>query len=242
MNAARLWTIGAALIAVLVLVGGYFLVVAPQLDTAAQADSSRQTVETQNEALTQSLAKMKKDSENLPAATKQLAALRESVPADSDMSDFLAELNSMAAVTQVAITNVGVADALPYAGSVTGDPTKPQASPAPTATPAPTDPAAAATGGFAEQSSPLITPANFVAIPVSMTVTGGDPNVNAFLAALQHGSRLFLVNGFTTTPVAAVEATDDAGGSPAGVSAAIKGYVYVYLDDVPATPAPAPAS
>ena len=65
-------------------------------------------------------------------------------------------------------------------------------------------------------TSSAITPADFVAIPMSIKVTGTAKQARTFLGQLQKDSRLFLVNGFTMTK----DSSDDE------FSATVSGSIY----------------
>lgn len=267
MKPSQIWVIGAALASVLVIAGGYFLGIAPQFAAASAADQQRAGIEAQNAIYEVQLAKLQKDFKTIDDEKAKLAALRTSVPASPDLSDFLTQLNELAAATQVTVTSFTTSDALPYPGpSAAGaaqeaaekpatekpateeapadgdadtataeEPSEPAAAPATTALPG--------VGSDEEQTSPLITPDTFAAIPVTLTVTGGDPNVQAFLAAAQSGKRLFLVNAFTLAPAEAAPTEEGAEADPnapvSSFSGTLSGYVYVLLSGSPAESAAA---
>jgi hypothetical protein len=74
--------------------------------------------------------------------------------------------------------------------------------------------------------SSLITPENFTATPVTVTVNGEYANVLGFLKGTQSGQRLFLVTGFVTK----------ASTTGPGVDGTVSGLIYTLK---PATAAPA---
>ncbi|KQO97393.1 hypothetical protein [Leifsonia sp. Leaf264] len=264
MNATRLWIIGATLVAVLLVAGGWFLGISPQLAAAAAADSQRASVLVQNTGLEADLASMIADSKHIKEEKAKLAALQRSIPADVDISDFMREVLASATQRTVAITGVTVGEGQPYAGAVekpaaaaatpaaegsTSTPT-PSPSASPAATPAPAAAASTDSAAMGEPTSSLVTPTNFVAIPISLTVSGENANVLDFVESLQSGSRLMLVNVLTTKQAAAAATADSGDGDapvqatlPTGtaVDSTISGYVYVYLSGGAAAPAPAAA-
>jgi hypothetical protein len=88
-----------------------------------------------------------------------------------------------------------------------------------------------------------VTAANFVAIPVTISVNGTYGQALNFVDGLQHGKRLFLVTTFASTKSAeaAAPAPAPTSGSTSGSSSAptqaaaapswtVGGYVYVVLD------------
>jgi Tfp pilus assembly protein PilO len=177
---------------------------------------------TVNETL---LASLKKDYSNIGTLKTQLASLQDSVPESAEISAFVTEVDSLAGAHQVTVTAITVADATAYAPPVAAVPAPTPgatATPTPTATAAPVAPAAPV--GTLQVTNPKITAANFVAIPMHLTITGQYPNVLDFVNGLQIGPRLFLVTSLSiTTPAAAAKTTGSS------VESSIGGLVYVLL-------------
>lgn len=264
----RLWILGAVVVMVAVVAGGWFLGIQPQLDAGSAANQTQQTVEAQNAQSAATLVALKKDYQGIGALKKQLAQLQQSVPSTAAMSDFVTELDQLGGAHGVSVTSISVSDALPYvppapaagaagsasapSGSAAGSGSKSTPTPAPsptaTATPAPSaapaSGAASATGTVA--SAPGITATNFAAIPVQLALTGSYDKVLDFVHGLQNGPRLFLVTAISTS--AASAASGAAAPPPGAVDAKVGGLVYVLLPaaagtgGTPAgTPTPAPA-
>jgi Tfp pilus assembly protein PilO len=214
-----MWTVGAVLVMVALIAGGWFLGVQPQVAAAAAADQARATTDATNATAESLLASLKKDYSDLDPLKTKLAALEESVPSQADMSSFVSEINSLAGAHGVTVNTITVADATPYTPPVAPAPT-PTASAAPTPAPSPTAaaPVAPTTPTAAPQvTNPKITAANFIAIPVTLAISGSYSNVLDFVSGLQSGPRLFLVNALTA---------DTKNGS---VDATVGGLVYVLL-------------
>jgi hypothetical protein len=76
----------------------------------------------------------------------------------------------------------------------------------------------------------LVTPSNFVAIPVSIEFTGASSSVLRFVHGLQSGDRLFLVTQLSTEPAA-----DEASGQLLGK---VSGYIYAIPTGVAGDPRP----
>lgn len=225
MNKNRLLTIGAILVMVAVTAGGWFLGIQPQLAAAAATNQSRATIQGQNTVNEALLASLKKDFSHIGALKTQLASLQDSVPASAAMSAFLTEIDSLAGAHQVVATAIRVADATVYSPPAVAVPVPAAAATAaPTPTPTPVPVAPVAPVGTLQVVNPKITAANFVAIPVHLTITGQYPNVLDFVNGLQMGPRLFLVTTLSiTTPTAAAKTTGS------GVESNIGGFIYVLL-------------
>jgi len=218
----RLWIICSVLVMALVVAGGWFLGVQPQLGAFADAEAQTASVQQTNEKYAQTLAKLKKDSENLPALKAKLASLAASVPEGSDIPAFIDQLNALYTASNVVCVDQAFSDAVAYSPVAPPAAATPAATSAPTsgATPAPTPSAAPTEAGMPPVVSSLITATNFAARPVSVTVRGQYGDILNFVSGLQSGARLFLVTSFSTVPAADTAA-------PAGtLDAKVSGYVF----------------
>jgi Tfp pilus assembly protein PilO len=207
---------------VVLVAGGWFLGIQPQLTAAAAADQSRVTTDATNATDQSLLAALKKDYSDLAPLKTRLATLEQSVPSKANMSSFVSELNSLAGANAITVNTITVADATPYTPPVAPAPApSSSASPSPSPSPSATATAPVApTGPVAppQVTNPSITAANFVAIPVTLSISGTYSKVLEFVSGLQSGPRLFLVNALST---------DTKNGS---VDATVGGLVYVLLD------------
>jgi Tfp pilus assembly protein PilO len=258
MSSNRLWMIGLAVAIVAVLGLGWLVGVAPQLAAVDAANAQRQTVQQQNEQATTALAKLKSDYAGIDDLKAKLATLQQSVPGSAELNTFVKQLISASSTSQATVSSITISDAQPYAppapaaaaapaaGASTATPT-----PAPTAAPTAAPAAAAPPAPLPPElkTNPKVTGANFIAIPVAVGLKGSYSNVLAFTKAAQSGSRLFLVNKFTSTASTASAATKPPAGTDAtnaqdassSVTATLSGFVYVFLYSDSATPTPAPA-
>ncbi len=230
MDKNRLWIIGSVLVMVVIGALGWVVGIQPQLEGATAANAETATVEGGNAVKATLLAKMRKDSENLPKLKEQLAELAASVPSTADATTFSDEMNGFAATNGVIVVastqSDGQAYALPDAPAAAAPAAAAGgsgATPAPTPTPsAAATPAPAPTPvvGAPPVTSGLITSKNFTVIPVSVTVRGAEDQIFAFIKAAQNGKRLFLVNGLDIN-------TAESG---TGFDAKLSGYIYVLTD------------
>jgi Tfp pilus assembly protein PilO len=211
MNASasnRLWVIGSRVLVVAIIAMGWFLGVSPKLAEAATAGDQLVAAEAENVVQQHEVEVIKKQFEKLPELKSQLAALRAAVPAGDAMSAFLDELHALELASNVTLTDFKANDGQPYT------PVKDALTTVST-------------------TNPLITAENFVAIPVSLTVSGSTANVMSFINGVQTGQRLYLVQDLklkqstTSDSKTTSESTGD-------FEAAIDGFVYVLLDNPPA--------
>lgn len=224
MEKNRLWLIASVLVMALVLVGGWIVGVQPQLAGIADSEAQTAAVDATNEQNARVVAKLKKDSENLPALKAKLAELAASVPQGSDIPPFIDQLNALYSSSGVLCVDQAFADAVAYAPVVAPAASAPAAgSASSTATPAPSPtatPTQAPTAGVPPVVSSLITASNFAAQPVTVTVRGQYANVLQFVNGLQTGARLFLVTGLSTSPTTGADAV------PGSVDGKVTGYIY----------------
>ncbi|GGK91996.1 hypothetical protein GCM10007382_10200 [Salinibacterium xinjiangense] len=212
MTTTRWWTAGAVLVTVVIVAGGWVLGIAPRLAEVQAADDERVGVEMLNATYEQTLVKLKKLDEDLPALTKQLDELKDALPPDAQVSTLLGQLNALAAESGVELTSItaGIPERFGAAAEAA-------ALAAPAAAPDPgegDDPAA-----VAPEAGPVSpAPEGFVSVPVSVEFTGNPGGLLAFIQKVQYGTRLFLVE--------ALDITYDGGGG----KVKIDGYVYVLTD------------
>ncbi|RWZ64304.1 hypothetical protein ELQ92_05930 [Labedella populi] len=221
MNAQRLWIIGAAIVAVAVLVLGWFVGVEPQLAAMRATDEQRRGVEAQNLATEATVARLEKDFASLGALEDEREDLRGSIPVTEDTTLLFNQLDALAAASGTTVTNVTPSPLVAYTPPVVEVPVDPESDgaeanegEAPAAPAAPAEPS-----GPPVITDPLITPENFYAMQITVSVTGSNEAVLDFVDRVQHGERLFLI---TSLQVASDEETEQ-------FTATSTGSVYVLL-------------
>jgi len=167
----RIWLAGGALIAVIVVAFGWFILAMPQLDQAAEADVQQASVQAQNDQLQAVLTTMKAQYENLDALKEQLEELQLSVPGTRSLDAYFFDLAVAANLAGVVLAGVDVGVAAPYAGAAS----------------APVVP------------SSVLQP-NLFLLPVTIKITADLAESTAFLESLQsNNGRLTLLNGVKLT-------------------------------------------
>lgn len=193
MQKHRIIVIATITLMIITVLAGWLLVAQPQLAAASAARTQLTALEGQIANSQAVIAQLKKDEENLPELRADLLKLRSSIPKGLDSSAYITSLHNLAHASGVTITTIGVQNAVAYAPPIAAAPA-PQdpAAPEATATPAPVAPPSTVV------TNPLITPENFVAIPITVSATGGWANLLDFVEGLQSGPRLILVSGLST--------------------------------------------
>jgi len=220
MQTHRLLSALTVFLMVVLVAAGWFLVAQPQLAAAATANATLADVQSQSAATEATIKQLIGEQKDLPRLTKDLAALRLSIPAGAESSAYINGLDALAAASGVTITDLKLDDPVVYSSPAPAAPAPTAgAKPSPTPTPSASPVATPVKTGWTPPTDPRITGANFIAIPVSVTTAGTWDTTLTFLKGLQTGTRLFLITGISTD----VETSGS-------LKATAKGYIYVLLD------------
>jgi Tfp pilus assembly protein PilO len=231
MQNHRILSLGSILAMLIIPVIGWFLVAQPQLAAAGEADAQRAAIAEQITATTAVVAQLKTDSEQLPDLMADLDELRGSIPADIDPSGYIDGLGALADLTGVSIVGLTVSDPQAYS------PAKPEVDPDLVVVPEDGAEEGAGDGEAAPVvpvddpafvTNPLITAENFVAIPVSIEISGKYSALLNFVKGLQSRDRLFLVATLSTAR--------ENGSS--NMTAAIGGFIYAIPTGIEGDPRP----
>jgi len=193
LSTTRNWTIGGVLLTIVVLVLGFFLGVQPQLQAAAIAQRDLAEVEATNQIQRAELEALKLQFEDLPEITAELEELRLSIPATSSLDKFTTQLAAQLAATGVTLVTFTATTGAAFVPSTQ----------------------------FAEFVPPGVDQTNFVTIAFQLSAVGSRDGIVAFIAGLQDGSRLVLVDQFTMLN----------SGDTGGVAVDLSGLLYALLDE-----------
>lgn len=171
MNSNRIWVIGGVLVTIVVLALGGLLGVKPQLDAAANSNDQRASVETLNEQHRRDLASLKEEFKQVDQIAAQVADLRKSVPASSDLDSIVAELAAMQAVYGVTVISYSSSDPATFLAS---------------------EEIAAAVPASVNGS-------NFLTVGLSIGIAGPRDAMLAFVNGMQTNPRLMLVNSLNVS-------------------------------------------
>jgi Tfp pilus assembly protein PilO len=236
------WIGGTAFVACALAAGTWFLAVHPTLSDAAGLRAQTEQVNQSNDLLQKKITKLAADFQKLPQYQQQLDQLRTQVPTTGQLTDYVRQVDQIAAAHTVVVTNMGPGSAKLFVLAQGAAPVAPAPAASPSATPSAT-PTTDGTGATATTSGAASgVPAGMVAIPMSITVVGTYDNTLAFLSDLQTATpRLFLVSSVNAT---AQKEQPAGGGRPAthkgDQELIITGSLYV-LPDPTAGSAPAPS-
>jgi hypothetical protein len=171
----RLWFVAGGVIAFVMLLVGYFFFISPQRSNTSDINSRAATVRQQNVALQARLDALREQNKNLPKYQAELAALKQALPSDSAISDFLRTLQSLGNATLTDVQSLTVGEPAAVVAPVAAAPTGATSTSAPVAPATPTDGAAA----------PEATVASAYSLSITASVAGSANALTKFLDQLQ---------------------------------------------------------
>jgi len=191
MTQTRKWTLATTVLAVLVLVAGWFLLIAPEHSKAAEVRSQTAEQQSTNSTLQTKLQMLKSQAEGLPAQQRALSRLTAALPSDPRLPDLVRTLTSRAGTAGVDLVQISpgqpedVVDATSSATTsgttgTTGSDT---------------------TGGQSTDTSAAAGSVNGLkAVPLTLAVSGDYAQLVRFVNLLEGLNRPLLVTGFTLGP------------------------------------------
>jgi Tfp pilus assembly protein PilO len=232
MNRMRTWSLGAAGLAFLILVAGWFLLISPTKSKVSDLQAQTAAQNATNAGLQTQIAQLKLQNKNLPKQEAKLAKIRQHLPATPALPTFVRTLTTIAHESDVKLVVV--------------TPTPPVVvttqAPAPVATPS----ASASDGAAATDvapAAPVAVPTGLKQIPVSITVSGGYYNIVQFLTKVEGLQRSMLVYGISIQPddAAASAGTSSSTSSATHLKVAFQTRIF-YSPPVVAPPVTTPAT
>jgi len=201
MDRNKWWLVGAVLVIGLALLTGWSLGISPQLRSAQDTRTEQVSIDAQNVSSEALLASLQEQFDGLDDLENELAKLRKSIPNAAELPEFFRQIDAVAAEQQVSVASITAADAQPV---IILD-------------------APAADDAAATTPTTVLSPEQFVTVPVTITVEGGYDSALAFVHGLQLGERVLTITNISTQPLAGEETSE-------AVTATISGLVYVLLD------------
>jgi Tfp pilus assembly protein PilO len=215
----RLWAIGALVLTPAIFATTWFIGISPILIQTGVAETELAATQSTNAAHSAKLASLRERFDSLPALESELDATRASLPSDASMAGFLGDLDELQVAHGVTLTSFLVSDGIPFVpavdaavdvGTETDD------------TPDTEVTQETVSVVNAIPNAELVTGENFIAIPITLSATGGYGEVMNFVAGLQSGGRLFLVTKLSVA--------EDSNAERNGYSATVDGFAYTLLD------------
>lgn len=176
MTGARsMWTVGAALAALVLAAGSWLLLLSPELERASALDSQSEIAEDRNAMLTAEVASLSAGFARLGEYQAEIAQIRTQLPQTVELAELTRELGRMVEDSGATVRSVqvGLPVALTEVDELTAD----------------ADPAGSATAAA---------PAGLYSVSVSLTVQGTTDQVKDYVDRLQSpDGRLLLMSRFS---------------------------------------------
>lgn len=232
------WIAGTAVLVLVILAGGWFLLVGNIFDEASEIHEERELVEANNETLRLRNAALKAQYERIDELRAELAELRVGIPTRAELDAVLDQIDQIAVEHDIVLVGAQFSQATEVGDSLSTVLAEVAEAEAPEETdePAPADADAEdadEAGSTPEASTPVEPIEGLFSIPITFTVQGTYADARAFLADVQQTmDRLYLAQTIALTSLLAAEG---GGGLPptqtGDVSLAVAGHVFVLTDE-----------
>ena len=177
LSKSQLWISGTALVCAVIVLAGWFLLIAPKRAEAAELRDQTASAVQVNGQLEVRIEQLKADFAQLPQHKAELAAIKQAMPEDAQLATLTRDLTAMAAASGVTLMKIEPGAVTPMVTAVA--------------------PAAAPTGtesGDATGATTASATSGLSAMTVSVEVIGPFDSAEAFIKALQTGDRRYLVD------------------------------------------------
>lgn len=231
MDRQKQWVLLTGLLAVLILVGGWIMLISPTRTEAAELREQTAAQLSANALKTSELEVLEQQARELPDKAAQLARVTAKIPDNPALPLLIRALT--AASDSAGVELVSITPGPPVAAPAA--PVAAVPAPAPGAAVPPPAPADAATGAAPAPLTPAV--GALATVPVVLQVVGGYFETAQFLALLEDLPRALKVSNLTVAPGTSPTAEQVAGSSIAdgrSLASTITGTVFL----VAAAPAP----
>jgi Tfp pilus assembly protein PilO len=236
MNRMRAWSLGAAGVAVLVLLAGWFLFVSPAKAKVSDLNAQTAAQQTTNSTLQTQIAQLKAQDKDLPAQQAKLAEIRQHLPSTPELPTYIRTLTLMA--HRAGVKLVSITPSAPTTVTVAAPVV---ATPSPTASATASSDSATSDPAVAPATAPVVT-SPLRMIPVTLTISGGYYNVIAFLSKVENLKRSMIVYSVglsegASGPTVTSSASPSSSGPVANkITAALQTRVFYVVPDTTAIP------
>jgi type IV pilus assembly protein PilO len=219
MTPSRTWTAGAAVVGVLLVIAGWFLLIAPQRSAAADLRDQTAAQQTANDQIVLRTKQLQAQFASLPARQAQLAEIKQQMPDNPALPSLIRDLASYAKDAGLSLESVSPADPV-VVDATTGEQT-------------PVAPGAAPAAGAD----------GLVAIPTTVVASGTYADLTLYLQKLQtQMRRAYLVNSIKLEIDPAAAGATGSTSATKPVNMTVIGDIFVLNPDALTTGAGAPAT
>jgi Tfp pilus assembly protein PilO len=179
MTKMRQWTLMAVIAVIIVLAGGWVLLVKPQQSKISTVKAQAATQQSANQVLLQQIAAREAQKKTLPSEQAQLQKLTTQVPTVPDEPGIIRALTSSAAGANVNLLSLTPGAVVPVTAATATT----------TLTTTSTTASSSSSGG------------SLIELPISMSVVGSYANIESYFQLLERLPRAILVTGFNLCPM-----------------------------------------
>ena len=193
MNKRQMWIGGGAVLAVLILVAGWFLVVSPVRSDTSKTKAQTASVVSDNDRMQAQLNQLIALKKNVTDKQAELSNIAAEIPGDPQLPRLIRQLTGIAGdagVDLVALT-----------------PSQPTAPTTSTPTGATSLGSSSPTGSTATHVAPRAAADTYLTIPVALQVQGDYAGLEEFLQRLETLKRIFILGQIALTPGSSLGAT-----------------------------------
>ena len=188
MTKSRLWILGGVVGAILLFLVGYFLLIGPTRQAAADLRATAADLDTQNQQLAIRLQDLQNKAPEVPQQLDKIAGVRAKIPEDLDIGPLVSQLQSLASGAGVSLNSVS--PGTPFYETALTPEQRAQGE-------AVEDLQAAADDGV--PTTALVAAGQTVVIPLEIQGAGSYRQVRAFVNSLEETTRALLVKGITVS-------------------------------------------
>lgn len=233
------WIVGAAFLVLLILAGGWFLLVSNVFEQASSLHAEREDVQVSNEQIRLRNLALKADFERIDELRAELAELRMGIPTTPELDAVTDQVDAIAQEHGVTIVSSQVSQAVEVGTSLSAvlaeiaEASTPEQAPEPGPAAGGDDEATDET--TARPATPIDQIDGLFSIPFIITIQGTYTDARAFLADVQTAiDRLYLAQTMTVTSLLE---SDGANGVPPNetgdVTLSVAGHLFVLTDPDP---------
>jgi hypothetical protein len=211
----RLWLMGGGIVALVVVLIGWFFFISPQRSQTSDMNSRVAATRQQNSVLQAKIDTLRAQNQNIAKYKTELTRLRLALPSSNGVPTFLRTLQSIGNATQTEVNSLSVGAPTDVSAVAASTPTAPTTSGASNSTTPSSTSATAAPAGTAGLAGPA--GPQLYGLSITAQVSGSPAALNHFLEQLQSVQpRAVLITQLTEGSGATTPGAGAAGAAPAG--------------------------
>lgn len=227
LTSARGWLVVGIVGSVVILLLGYFALIAPQRSKASSIGMEAAEARGTTQGLQAKAIALKKQSDELPAKQAELQALSERLPDDAGVAQIIRQITSVAAESGVTLNEFtpSAPQALEVEVPSAASSSEPSASPS--ATPSPSDNGSSESAPKTKSTVPT---SNLSYVTISITAEGQPSQLSAFVNGLEGITRAMLLTGVKIDTSKTTSGSSGTATTAGTLTATIDGRIFMRTD------------